>query len=74
MTTMIWLSADLSKSCSGLALWHGETLLSVACLRPYGAKGKHKYYDSEVGEGRSFASDIEAKSCATNRQTINLLV
>lgn len=51
---MIWLSADLSKSCSGLALWRDSSLLSVACLRAFGAKGKHKF------QGRAFDSDIEA--------------
>lgn len=40
---MLWLSADLSKSCSGLALWRGSELLRVACVKPKGAKGKHTF-------------------------------
>lgn len=54
---MLWLSADLSKSCSGLALWRGSELLRVASLRPKGKQGKHAFgsvtYESDIAAWRS---------------------
>lgn len=51
---MLWLSADLSKSRSGLALWRGSELVHVATLRAKGSKGKH------VFGSRTYESDIAA--------------
>lgn len=40
---MHWLSADLSKSCSGLALLRGRELVRTASVWPVGAKGRHQF-------------------------------
>lgn len=51
---MLWLSADLSKSRSGLALWRGSDLLRVATVRAVGSKGRHAFL------GRTHDTDIAA--------------
>lgn len=49
-----WISADLSKSCSGVAIWEGAQLVDTATVRPDGRTGRY------IASGVVHGSEIDA--------------
>ena len=55
---MLWLSADFSKDCSGIALWAGNVLANTYTVKVKGKLGKH------VFAGQTYGSQVAAWQAA----------